>query len=120
MRMPGTVRVLDAHVEHTPVTVEILDTETVRRVFPRIRPNARADEATLLETRLGPVRVQARDDIEGTSVERARHELVLAMSDEQPVNEVERRRAPRPLHRMDVGFDQERRLVDVCACLGVR
>src|SRR5207302_3906524 len=76
--------------------------------------------ASLLETSLGPVRVQARDDIEGTSVERARHELVLAMSDEQPVNEVERRRAPGPLHRMDIGFDQESRLVGVYAGLGVR
>jgi hypothetical protein len=89
-------------------------------VRARVGPHARADEAPLLEASFGAVRIQPRDDVEDTSVECTRDEVVLAVADEQTVDEMERGRATGPLHRMDVGLDQEPGLVEVRARLGIR
>src|SRR6188508_1575122 len=48
MQPPSAVRIFDAHVEHSPVAVEILDLEAVLGLVERVWPNARADETPLL------------------------------------------------------------------------
>src|SRR5207247_11051493 len=88
MRAPGTVRVLEAPVAHTPVTVDVLVSEAVLIVCTRVRPHARADEPPLLEAPLGAVRIQPRDDVEDTSVECTCDDVVLAVPDQKPVDEM--------------------------------
>src|SRR5947207_500929 len=83
MRPPRAVRILDAHVEHPPIAVEVLDLQTVLGLVARIRPHARADETALLQPAFRTVRVQARDDVEGACAERARDELVLPVLAQQ-------------------------------------
>src|SRR5439155_14413452 len=102
MRPPGAVRILDTHVEHPSVTVDVLDLQTVVRLLARVRSHARPNEAALLEPALGSVRVQARDDVEDARVEDLRNLLVLSVPGEKPVDQVECGRTAGPLHRVDV------------------
>src|SRR5207302_6762313 len=55
MRAPGSVRILDPHVEHAAVTVDVLDLQSVLRLVARIGPDAGADEPPLLQPALRPV-----------------------------------------------------------------
>ena len=74
VRLPGSVRILEAHHQDAPVAVEVLLVQPVLLVEPRIRPDARADEVRLVrERRLGAVRSQPRHDVEDARVEAARH-----------------------------------------------
>ncbi len=87
--------------------------QPVVQLFAWIRTDAGPDETALLEPSLGAVGIEAWDDVEGARVERARDDVVVPVAREQPVDEVERGGASRPLHRVDVGLDEERRLVRV-------
>ena len=79
MRAPGSVRILDPHVEHAAVTVDVLDLQSVLRLVARIGPDAGADEPPLLQPALRTVGIQARDDIEDARVEHSGDLVVLSV-----------------------------------------
>ena len=94
--------------------------EPVELLDERPRTGARPDEARPVgERELGAVGVQAWDDVEGARVEDAGDSLVAAVLREQPVDQVQRGGAARHLDRVDVGLDQERRLLERRPGLGV-
>src|SRR5215217_4096899 len=64
MSAPRAVRIFDAHVEHSPIAVDVLDAQAIVLLLPRVRPYARADETPLLQAALRAVWVQPRDDVE--------------------------------------------------------
>ncbi len=121
VRLPGSVRVLETHHQDPPVAVEVLLVQPVLLVEPRIRPNARADEARLVrERRLGAVRGQPRHDVEDARVEAARHLGIAPVAAQELVEQVQRRRAAGHLERVDVRLDEEAGLVEVGSGLEVR
>ena len=111
VRLPGAVRVAEAHHQQAPVAVDVLAVEPVLRLLARVRANARAAEAPVGEPRVRAVRVHARDDVERARVERVRHPLVVAVPVQEPVEEVQRRGRAGELHRVDLGVDEDRRLL---------
>src|SRR5919205_50555 len=63
MRLPGAVRVWDAHGEDAAVAVHVLLVQAVLGVEPRVRADARAQVARpLCQGELGAVGVQPGDD----------------------------------------------------------
>ena len=111
MRFPRAVPVGHAHEEHAAVSVDVLPLETVLGLVAWIRAHARATEAPVGEARVGSVRVHARDDVERAGVDRVGDALVLAVAVEQAVEEVQRRGRARELHRVDLGVDEDGRLL---------
>ena len=111
MGLPGAVRVAEPHHQQAPVAVDVLTVEPVLRLLARVRPNARAAEATVREPGVRAVWVHAGNDVEGARVERVGHALVVAVSVQEPVEEVERRGRAGELHRVDLGVDEDRRLL---------
>ncbi len=92
--------------------------QAVLSLLSRVRPDARAAEAAVREPGVGAVRVHARHDVERARVDRVPDAGVVGV--EEVVEEVEGRRRPRELHRVDLGMDEDRRLLVVGAGLGVR
>jgi hypothetical protein len=121
VRLPGAVRVLDAHHQDAPVAVDVLFVEAVLLVEPRIRAQARADEVRLVrEGCLGTVHGQPRHDVERAGVEAARDLRVGAVTAKELVEEVERGRAAGHLDRVDVRLDEEARLLEIGPGVEVR
>ena len=121
MRLPGAVRILEAHHQDPAVAVDVLLVQAVLLVEPRIGPDAGADEPRPVgERELGAVGVQARDDVERARVEAARDLLVAPVAAQQLVEEVQRGGAAGHLERVDVRLDEQRRLVEVGAGVEVR
>jgi len=94
--------------------------QPVLLLLPRIRPHRRTNEPSFGEAALGAVGIEPRNHVEGARIERARDALVLGVLGYEFVDQVQRGGAARPLHRVDVRFDEERGLVEGGARLRVR
>jgi hypothetical protein len=121
MGLPRAVGVAQPHHQDPAVAVEVLLVETVDLLGERPGTRAGADEPRLVgERELRPVGIEARHDVDRPRVEQARDPLVLAVAGQQAIDQVERRRRARHLDRVDVGLDQEPRLLEVGTGLGIR
>src|SRR5205823_13528416 len=84
---PRPIRILDAHVEHAAVAVQILDPQSVVLLLTWIRAHARADEPALFEPVLSAVGIQPRDHVEDACIQSPSDDLVLSVADQQLVNQ---------------------------------
>ena len=113
MRLPQSVRILDAHLQDAAIAVDVLDRQSlVGLLVERIGACAGAYPLRVIGQRpLGAIGVDARADVERASVERARHVGVAAVLRDERVQEIERRGRRGDFRRMDVAVNPERRLV---------
>jgi hypothetical protein len=118
VRLPGAVRIRHAHEEHAPVAVDVLAVEPVLGLVTRVWADARAAEAAVREPRLGAVRVDARHDVERPRVHRVSDAGIVGV--EEAVEEVESGCRAGELHRVDLGMDEDGRLLDGPPGVGIR
>jgi hypothetical protein len=91
VRLPLAVRVLDAHLEHPPVAVDVFRVQALDRVFFKgPRPGSRAHEARhIRERHLRAVRAHAGADVECARVEQSCEFRIGAVSLYELVDDVE-------------------------------
>ena len=83
--------------------------QTVLGLLARIRPDARAAEASVGEPGVRAVRVDARHDVERARVDGVADTRVVGV--EEVVEQVEGGARSRELHRVDLGVDEDRGLL---------
>ena len=86
-----------------------------------VGPRARADDLRHVGERpFRAVRIEARTDVENARIEAARHVLVLAVTGDEVVQQIQARHRSRDLGRVDVAVDPQRGLVAIVAGVEAR